>query len=61
MQVRAVYEALEMRKNKQALKLLVPLLEKKPTNAQLRILKVSTGYPSHVLSSFGNQCGRGEI
>lgn len=39
MQVRAVYEALEMRKNKQALKLLVPLLEKKPGNSQLRILK----------------------
>ena len=37
--VRAVYEALETRKNKQALKLLAPLLEKKPTNAQLRILK----------------------
>ena len=37
--VRAVYDALEMRKNKQALKLLAPLLDKKPTNAQLRILK----------------------
>jgi len=37
--VRAVYEALETRKHKQALKLLVPLLEKKPTNAQLRVLK----------------------
>lgn len=37
--VRAVYEALELRKNKQALKLLVPLLEKKPNNSQLRILK----------------------
>ena len=37
--VRAVYDALELRKNKQALKLLATLLDKKPANAQLRILK----------------------
>ncbi|EKX49276.1 hypothetical protein GUITHDRAFT_104806 [Guillardia theta CCMP2712] len=37
--VRAVYEALEMRKNKQALKLLGPLLQKKAGNPQLLILK----------------------
>ena len=37
--VRAVYEALDGRKHKQALKLLTPLLEKKPDSAQLRILK----------------------
>ncbi len=37
--VRAVYEALDGRKHKLALKLLTPLLEKKPDNPQLRILK----------------------
>ena len=37
--VRAVYEALDARKHKLALKLLTPLLEKKPDNSQLRILK----------------------
>ncbi len=37
--IRAVYEALDSRKTKQALKLLGPLLEKKPDSAQLRILK----------------------
>ena len=37
--VRAVYEALDGRKHKLALKLLAPLLEKKPDNPQLRILK----------------------
>ncbi len=37
--IRAVYEALDSRKTKQALKLLGPLLEKKPDSAQLKILK----------------------